>query len=98
MPAEHNEFAGIFVLKMRRINLIFIKIFGTIVIPRYASGFLKSFPRGSQKMSGTLTRLTLRALDSFARLLPRKTPRRSISTPDAVVKRQHIFICAKRAM
>src|SRR5205823_6754222 len=53
-------------------SLAQVRIFGTIVIPRCASGFQIKLCSGFQKMSGTLTRLTLRALDSFARILPRK--------------------------
>ena len=47
--------------------------------------------------SATLTRLTLRALDSFIRLLPRKdSTAHSISTPDAAVKKPHTFMCAEQ--
>jgi putative endonuclease len=63
MPVKQNVFCRHFFAPNTQV-FDSTEIFGTIVIPRYASGF--------QKMSGKITRLTLRALDSFARLLPGK--------------------------
>jgi putative endonuclease len=71
MPAEHMK-PQAFLFSNALKPFRSIKIFGTIVIPRSASGFQEKLEVRLQKMSGTLTRLTLRALDSFARLLPRK--------------------------